>query len=72
MPVKMESDQSQPSEVGELRAECERLREELAKTIEERDMFRTAFYETERKKREFEDVDFEELKKGSAGPFERV
>jgi hypothetical protein len=51
-----------------LQEECDRLRQALAKSEEERKLYRKALYEQGRAAREFEDVDIASLEAMSAGP----
>jgi hypothetical protein len=58
--------------VKQLQTECESLRQALARSEMERNLYLKAVYAHERERAllEFPDVDFDELKKASAGPVE--
>jgi hypothetical protein len=58
--------------VQELQAECAKLRQALAKTEAERNLYLKAIYANARATREFEDVDIASLEAMSAGPVEMI
>jgi hypothetical protein len=53
-------------------AECEKLRNALARCEAERDHYLKAVYASERAKLHVVDVDFAELEKAAAGPVETI
>lgn len=58
------------SQIKLLQDECDRLRDALARTESERDLYRKALYEQMRGSFQFQDVTIAELEKMSAGPVE--
>lgn len=58
--------------VGDLQAECGRLRAALAKAESEREAYRRLFMEDARERREFEDLDLATLEATSPGPVEKL
>jgi molecular chaperone GrpE (heat shock protein) len=58
--------------VANLRAECDNLREALAKVESERESYRQLFLTEARERREFANVDYDDLIRTSAGPVEKL
>ena len=58
--------------VCDLKAECAKLREALAKAESEREAYRHLFLDEARQRREFEDLDLPTLQAMSAGPVEKL
>jgi hypothetical protein len=58
--------------VGDLKAEGGKLREALAKAESEREAYRQLFLAEARERREFADVDYDDMERMSAGPVEKI